>query len=79
MASGQNYILLLPTPEYIFRYFRRWRVYQKALWMAVGKAMGSNAGRCRHVQISELFSIAGCDQVVMNFLTDTEVGKFPPK
>jgi hypothetical protein len=79
MASGPNYILLMPTQEHLFRYCSQWRVYQKVLRMAVGKAMGSKAGRCRHVQISELFSIAECDQAVMDFLADTEVGKFPPK
>jgi len=45
----------------------------------VGKATGWKAGRCRHVQISELFSIEECDQAVMDFLAATEVGKFPPK
>jgi len=37
------------------------------------------AGRCRHVQVSELFNIEECDQAVMDFLAATEVGKFPPK
>jgi len=35
--------------------------------------------RCRHVQISELFSMEKCDQAVMDFLAATDVGKFPPK
>jgi hypothetical protein len=52
---------------------------QKALWKAVGKATGWNAGRCRHVQISELFSIEKCDRAVMDFLAATDAGKFPPK
>jgi hypothetical protein len=30
-------------------------------------------GRCKHVQISELFSTEKCDQAVMNFLAATEV------
>ena len=51
----------------------------KTLWKAVGKATGWKAGRCRHVQISELFSMEECDQAVMDFLAATEVGKFPPK
>jgi len=51
----------------------------KALSMSVGKAMGSKAGRCRHVQISELFSRAECNHAVIDFLADTEVGKFTPK
>ena len=40
--------------------------------------MGWRAGRCWHVQISELFSIEECDQTVMDFLAATEVGKFTP-
>ena len=40
---------------------------------------GWKAGRCRHVQISELFSMEKCDQAVMDFLAATDVGKFPPK
>lgn len=30
------------------------------------------------MQISELFSMGICDQVVMDFLVATEVGKLPP-
>jgi hypothetical protein len=45
----------------------------------VGKATGWKAGRCRHVQISELFSIEECDQAVMDFLAATDIGKFLPK
>ena len=56
---------------------RRWRDHQKELGKAVGKATGWKAGRCRHVQISELFSIEQCGQAVMDFLAATEVGKFP--
>jgi len=67
------------TREHLFRHCSRWRDQQKTLWKAVGKAMGWKAGRCRHVQISELFSIEECDQAVMDFLAATDVGKFPPK
>jgi len=49
------------------------------LTKAVGKVTGWKAGRCRHVQVSELFSMEECDQAVMDFLAATEVGKFPPK
>jgi hypothetical protein len=49
------------------------------LWKAVGKATGWKAGRFRHVQVSELFSMEKCDQAVMDFLVATDVGKFPPK
>jgi hypothetical protein len=31
------------------------------------------------MQISELLSVKECDQVVMDLLAATEVGKFPPK
>ena len=44
-----------------------------------GKVTGWKAGRCRHVQISEMFSIVECDRAVMDFLVATEVRKFPPK
>jgi len=43
----------------------------------VGKVTGWKVGRCRHVQVSELFSVEECDQAVMDFLTATEAGKFP--
>jgi len=64
--------------EHLFRHCSCWRVHQRDLWKAVRKATGWRAGRCCHVQISELFSIEECDQAVMDFLTATEVGKFPP-
>jgi len=67
------------TREHLFRHCSRWRDQQQALWKAVGKATGWKAGRCRHVQISELFSVEECDQAVMDFLAATEVGKFPPR
>jgi len=65
--------------EHLFGHCSWWKDQQKALWTAVGKAMGWNAGRCRHVQVSELFSVQQCDQAVTDFLATTEVGKFPPK
>jgi len=36
-------------------------------------------GRCRHVQMFELFSMEICDLVVMDFLAATDVGNFPPR
>jgi hypothetical protein len=45
----------------------------------VGKATGWKVGKCRHVQVSELFSMEKCDQAVMDFLVATGLGKFPPK
>jgi len=65
--------------EHLFLHCSRWRDQQQARWKAVGKATGWNAGRCRHVQISELFSVEECDQAVIDFLAATEVGKFPPR
>jgi hypothetical protein len=47
--------------------------------MAAGKATGWKAGRCRHVQISELFSMEICDHVVKDFLAATDFEKFPPR
>jgi hypothetical protein len=59
------------TREHLFRHWSRWRDQQQSLWKVVGKATGWKAGRCRHVQISELFSVEQCDQAVMDFLTAT--------
>jgi len=67
------------TQEHLFHHCSRWRDHQRKLWKPVGKAMSGKAGRCQHVQISELFSIEECDQAVIDFLAATEVGKFPPK
>jgi hypothetical protein len=67
------------TREHLFRHCSQWRDQQSALWKAVGKAMGWKATRCRHVQVSELFSMEERDQAVVDFLAATEVGKFPPK
>jgi hypothetical protein len=44
-----------------------------------GKERSLKAGRCRHVRVSELFSMEKCDKAVMDFLAATDVGKFPPK
>jgi hypothetical protein len=35
----------------------KWKSQRKDLWKAVGRETGWKAGRCRHVQISELFSL----------------------
>jgi len=67
------------TQEHLFRYCCRWKDHQKELWNAVGKATGWKVGRCRHVQIPELFSIEEYNQAVMDFRAATEVGKFPHK
>ena len=66
------------TWEHLFRHCSWWRVHQIELWKAVREATGWTAGKCRHVQISDLFSIEECDKAVMDFLAATEVGKFPP-
>ena len=65
--------------EHLLHHCSRGRDQQKELCKAVGKATGSKAGRCRHVQISELFTIEECNQVVMDFVAATEVRKFPRK
>jgi hypothetical protein len=65
--------------EHLFRHCRLWSDHQNELWKAVVKAMGWTVGRCRHVQITELFSIEECDQAVVDFLAASEVRKFPPR
>jgi len=45
----------------------------------VGIATGWSAGRCRHLQVSELLSMEKCDKGVMAFLIATDIGKFPPQ
>jgi len=67
------------TREHLFRHCSRWKDQQKTLWKGVGKATGWRAGRCRHVQVSELLSMEKCDKAVMDFLGATDVGKFPSK
>jgi hypothetical protein len=56
-----------------------WKAQQTTLWKIVGKATGWKAGRCRHVQMSKLFSTEICNQAVMDCLAATDVGKFPPR
>jgi len=67
------------TREHLFRHCSRLKDQQKPLWKTVGQTTGWKAGRCRHVQISELFTKEECDQAVMDFLVATEVRKFPPE
>ena len=67
------------TREHRFHHCSRWSDQQKTLWKAEGKTRGWKAGRCRHMQVSELFSMEVCNQAVMDFLAATEVGNFPPK
>jgi hypothetical protein len=64
--------------EHLFRHCSQWTQQQKALSKAVGKVMGWKAGRCRHMQVSELFYMEQCDQAVVDFLAAAEVGKFLP-
>jgi len=64
------------TREPLFRHCKKSKSEQRELWKAVGRETGWKAGRCRHVQISELFSLERCDQEVMDFLAATGVGKF---
>jgi hypothetical protein len=64
--------------EHHFRHRSQWKDHQEELWKPVGKAACCTAGRCRNVQISELFSIEECNQAVRVFRATTEVRKFPP-
>jgi hypothetical protein len=63
--------------EHHFRHCGRWKHQQQELWKRVGKATGWKPGRCRQVQISELFSMEICDNAVINILAATDIGKFP--
>ena len=67
------------TQHHLFHHCSQWKDRQKFLWNEVGKATGWRAGRCRHVQVSELLCMEKCDKVVMDFLVATDVRKFPPK
>jgi hypothetical protein len=53
-----------------------WKNEQRELWKAVRRATDRKPGRCRHVQIPELFSLKMCNEAVMDFLAATEVEKF---
>jgi hypothetical protein len=78
-GGGGGKRIFPPQREHLFRHCSRWRDQQLAQWKAGGKATGWKAGRCRHVQISELISVEECNQAAMDFLAATEVGKFPPR
>ena len=65
--------------KYLVRLCSRRRDQQMTLWKMVGIATGWKAGWCSHVQSAKLFSITECDQAVMDFLTATDIGQFPPK
>jgi hypothetical protein len=65
------------TRDHLFRHCRKWKSEQQELWKAARWETGWKPGRCRHVQISELYSLEKCDQAVMDFLAATEVRKFP--
>jgi len=69
---------MLQIREHLFIHSSRWKDQQTELWKAVGKATGWKARSCRHLQISELVSMQGCDPPVMEFLAATAVGKFRP-
>jgi hypothetical protein len=43
-----------------------WKNEQRELWKAVRRAADRKPGRCRHVQIPELFSLEMCDEAVMD-------------
>jgi len=67
------------TQVNLFHHCSRWRDHRNELYKEVGKVTVWKAGRCRHVQISELLSREECDHVVMGFLAAIEVAKVPPK
>jgi hypothetical protein len=63
--------------EHHFHHCGRWIHQQQELWKKVGMATGWKPGRCRQVQISELFSMEICDNAVINIVAATDIGKFP--
>jgi hypothetical protein len=64
--------------EHRFHHCSRWTDQQKILWNTVAKATGWKAGRCRHVQISELSSMEICNQAPMDFVAAAKIRKLPP-
>jgi len=67
------------TREHLFRHCSQWKDQQKIIWKGVGKATGWRAGRCWHVQVSELLSMEKGDKAVMDFLAAADVQEVPPK
>jgi hypothetical protein len=63
--------------EYVFHHCSWWKCQQTVLRKAVGKATGWTACRCQHVQISKLFYMEKYNQVRMDILVATDIGKFP--
>jgi len=73
-ASGT--ILMQKHP---FHHCSWWNDQQSAFWQAVRNATGWNASRRWNVQMSEYCSVKKYDPAVMDFLTATDVRKFPAK
>ena len=67
------------TREHLFCHCSQWRDQLKMRWKEMGRATGWRAGRCRHVQVSQLLSVQKCDKAVMDFLAATDIGRFPLK
>jgi hypothetical protein len=67
------------TREHLFRYCSQWKNQQNVVSKEVRKATGWRAGRCLHVQVSELLSMQKCDKAEMAFLIATDIGKFLPR
>lgn len=65
------------TQEHLLRHCRQKKNEQCELWKPVARAADWRVGWYKHVQTSELFSLGIYDQTVTDFLTTTEVGKFP--
>jgi len=65
------------TREHLLHHYKKWRNELRELWKTVLRETCWKAGRRRHVQVSELFSMEDRDQAVMDFLPATKVGKFP--
>jgi len=71
--------MLTQTREHLFCHCSQWRDRENTLLKEVGKATGWRGGRCRHVQVSELFCMEKWGKAVMDFLVATDFWKFQPK
>jgi len=65
--------------EHLSRHVSPWRDQPKPLSKAVRMITGWNAARCRHLQVSGMFSTEECDDAVVHFLAATGDGEFLPK
>jgi len=63
------------TTEHLFQVWREWRMQQKILWEEVKRETGKWKSRWK---IQDLLADRRCSQVVLDFLTSTDVGRIVP-